>query len=218
VRVSRSLVVAAALFACVLPARANTYNFTCITNNSPVSCGIAVAQLSVTVTAVGTGQVQFQFNNVGFQNSSIADIYFQSGSFISPPLTITNGPGVNFSVVATPANLPGGNPFGFTTNSQLTADSNPPVQPNGVNPGEYLIIVANLSTGNTYADLINALNNGTVLIGIHVQGFSNGQSESLVNAPPPPPPPTPVPEPASLALFSTGLVTMAGVIRRRLTS
>lgn len=207
----KTALVIAALLLVSAPAQADSFNFTCITNNSATDCGIGAAQLSVNVTAgPGAGQVQFQFLNNGSGASSITDVYFQVGGFVTSPLTITSSVGVSFSVVASPGNLPGGNPIGFTTTSQLTADSNPPVQPNGVNPGEWLTIVANLNGTQTFADLIQAMNNGTVVVGIHVQGFASGGSESMVNRPP-----TNVAEPGSLALLASGLLGLVGFVRRR---
>ena len=42
-------------------------------------------------------------------------------------------------------------------------------------------VVFALDQGRTFHDLIGELNNGTVRVGIHVQGFTGGGSESFVN-------------------------------------
>ena len=59
----------------------------------------------------------------------------------------------------------------------------------------------------------------TLRIGIHVQGFENGGSESFVNTGPTDPPPepiiVPVPEPASVAIWGLGLLAGGGLMRRR---
>jgi hypothetical protein len=81
------------------------------------------------------------------------------------------------------------------TTLNLSANSTAPAQPNGVNPGESLSVVVNLASGKTYADVLAELNNGLGLngsststellnslrVGIHVQGFVNGGSESFIN-------------------------------------
>jgi hypothetical protein len=88
------------------------------------------------------------------------------------------------------------------------------VQPNGVNPGEFLTVIWSLLGGVTYSDVIAALNlggdqSGSLRIGIHVQGFANGGSESFVNATP-----TPVPVPAA-GLLLMGALGALTVARRR---
>ena len=76
--------------------------------------------------------------------------------------------------------------LGYFKYAGFLADSDPPAQPNGVNPGEFLTIIFNLINGQTFADVINELDTADELrIGIHVQGFANGGSESFVNVPAP---------------------------------
>jgi hypothetical protein len=202
-----SLVIA---LASVSSASATTLSFgLCVSNNSTADCGIATAQLAVSVAAgPGAGQVAFTFTNVGASASSITDVYFDDGTLLGIA-SIGNGAGVSFSQGASPGNLPAGNNATppFVATSGFTADSDPPAQPNGVNPGETLTIVFDLQGGGTLADVLAELGDGRLRIGVHVQGFASGGSESLVN--------TPLPEPALLALLGVGLVGLARAGRRR---
>jgi hypothetical protein len=49
--------------------------------------------------------------------------------------------GVDFAPGASPPNLPGGNAPAFSFDANFSADSTPPAQPNGVNPGEFLSMI-----------------------------------------------------------------------------
>ncbi len=198
-------------------AAALTYNFTNVTNNNATNAAAGAAQLSVDVTDAGAGKVAFTFNNAGPLASSITDIYWddQSGS-LGTRGAITASTGVSYSWGASPGNLPGGNTIGFSVSPRgAAADSDTPIQPMGVNPGEWVKLIWSLASGKTYADVLAALNfggdrAGSMRIGIHVQGFSNGGSESFVNSTPP----APVPVPAAGLLLAAGLGAM-GVMRRR---
>lgn len=190
------------------PAQAATFGFGCITNTLSANCATGESQLFVDVIDAGAGQVLFTFSNIGSNASSIADVYFDDGTLLGIASIDNTSSGVSFSQGASPGNLPGGNMVGFAATAGFTADSNPPVQPNGVNPGEYLGITFDLLSGVSYADTINALQSGTDLrIGIHVQGFGNGGSESFVN--------TVIPVPAAVWLFGSGLLGLVGIARRK---
>lgn len=200
---------AAVLSACVLTLSSgaalagNTYGFVeSCTNNVAGDVLIGMSQLSVDVTNPGGGQIDFTFLNSGPAACSITDLYWDDGALLGIA-SIVSGPGTSFSQGASPGNLPGGNNCSppFVATAGFTADSNPPAQPNGVNPGEFVTVRFNLIGGFTYADAIAQLADGTVRIGIHVQGFASGGSESFV-----------IPTPGTAAL---GLLGLAAAGRRR---
>ena len=114
--------------------------------------------------------------------------------------------------------------MGFEATAGFTADSDAPVSQNGVDSSsEWLKVIFNLIGGQTYADTVAALMGGVDLrIGIHVQAFGDGGSESFVNGPcvsdcgpPEPDEEEQTPEPALLALLGSGLVLSARRLRRR---
>jgi MYXO-CTERM domain-containing protein len=200
---------AAALIAVTASAHAsNIYGFVPVTNNVVADANAGVAQLTMDVSAgPGLNQVSFTFNNAGPAAMSITDVYFDDGTLLGIA-SIFNGTGVSFSPGTTPPNLPGGNLLtpAFQTTSGFSADSNPPIQPNGVNPGETLTIVFDLLSGQTFADTIAALNStgDHLRVGLHVQGFAGGGSEGFVNQ---------VPAPGAFGLL--GLGGLVALRRRR---
>lgn len=160
--------------------------------------------MTVDVTDPGGSQIDFTFKNVGAAASSITDVYWDDGSLLGI-FSITNTPGlVEFSSPATPGNPPGGNDADpdFNATAGFSADSDPPAQPLGVNPGETLLVRFNLIGGQTFADAISELNANTLRIGIHVQGFASGGSESFIT-----------PEPGTFGLLSCGLLALAAARR-----
>jgi hypothetical protein len=114
--------------------------------------------------------------------------------------------------------LPGGNLVSppFVTSEQFSADSDSPVQPNGVNESdERLQIIFDLKEGQYISNVIDALTDGGLRVGIHVQGFDitgpppdyETLSESLINnnyegAP--------VPIPGAIWLLGSGLIGLVG--------
>ncbi len=189
-----------------------TYSFDAITSNSSADTAIGEAQMTVEVTNPSAGQVLFTFKNAGSQASSITQVYFDDGP-ITSIASIQNGTGVNFAIPATPSNLPGaaGVIPPFTAN--LSAGATAPVQPNGVNPGEQVGILTNLQSGKTFNNVITSLNNASMRIGIHVQGFADCFSESFINVPTAPPQ-TVVPAPAAVMLGGIG-ISLIGWLRRK---
>lgn len=165
------------------------YNFTCITNASASNCATGVQQLFLDVSPSGNN-VLFDFSNIGLGSSSITDIYFDDGVLLNLASIFNYSSGVSFSAGAAPANLPGGNltdpPFNTSTPTEnFSADSDPAVVPNGINPGEKLGLLYSLKSGKSFSDVINSLTlagaEGGLRVGLHVQGFFNGGSESFVN-------------------------------------
>jgi hypothetical protein len=204
-----------------------TYGFQCITNTSAGNAAIGESQLFVDVSDYGStggasplNRVLFTFRNVGPLTSSISDVYFDDGTLLALADLIDedqNGglAGVDFTQRALakvcPPDLPSGDdihpPFDVTAG--FSADSDNPTWSNGVNPGEWLGVIFTLQPGKNFDSIIDALELGLALtstsdptgslrIGIHVQGFDNGGSESFING-------EKVPLPAAVLLGLLGL-------------
>ncbi|MFB2896286.1 PEP-CTERM sorting domain-containing protein [Aerosakkonemataceae cyanobacterium BLCC-F50] len=203
------------------PAKALQFTFDNITNNNPDNAAAGESQLFLNVTdAAGTEnlsatQAVFKFSNVGSAASSITQIYFDNSSALGSIAGISDsGVGVDFSVATGNLNLPAGNNVNF--NEDFGVKANNPVQPMGVNPGEWVSVLFNLNAGQTLQNVFSDLASGALRVGFHVQGFANGGSEAFVNNPPsvtPPPPSASVPEPATMA--GLGLVGASLMASRR---
>ncbi|MHB8903432.1 MAG: hypothetical protein ACYC6Y_32105 [Thermoguttaceae bacterium] len=187
-----------------------------------------------------TGGVSFKFTNVGPGACSITDIYFDGATLLDSMMPIEDsGDGVAFSQYAKPAELSAGESLQFVTTAELSADSDSPIVPQGVNnynpalvPAalqEWVTISFALQSGVSYDSVIEALTPAVagaipdLRIGLHVQGFASGGSQTFINDPPLTPPiddPPAVPEPASLLVWSlmgAGLVGGAAARKRRQT-
>lgn len=210
----RSLAAVSALTLGLIGAsQAQNYSFSCVSGNSTTNCATGQAQLGMTLTQ-GSGFVDFRFTNTGLQASSITDIYWDwadgEALFDGSVGTITSSNGVSFNWGANPANLPSGGSLTPRFSADLGADSNSPTQPNGVNPGEWVSFRFLTGVTSTATDLLN----GDLRIGLHVQGFSNGGSESFVNGGTTPIA-SPAPEPETYAMMLAGLAIVGGIARRK---
>ena len=187
-------------------AAATLFGFFNISNNIAGDAAIGEAQLFVDVTD-SAGQILFTFSNTGPAASSITDVYFDDGALSGIASMINTVGLVEFTALASPGNLPSANDASppFVTTMGFSADSDPPTQPLGVNPSESLGILFDLMAGQTIADVVSQLNTGQLRIGIHVQGFASGGSESFVNI---------IPEPGAVTLFGIGLLVTGQALRR----
>lgn len=211
-----SLIIGLSIF-CTTSQANITYNFSHVVEEGDGPAEIAngaigQAQMLVNISDAGGNNVLLTFTNTGPYASSLTDIYFDDADLFSAITAINDSdPGVSFSLNAAPPDLPGGNNLAtpFITSAGLSMDSDPPVQPNGVNPGESLGVIASLQNGKTFNTVVGDLSTGDFRIGIRVQGFANGGSESFVNS-------KVIPAPGAVSLLGIG-VALVGWIRRKVS-
>ena len=145
----------------------------------------------------GGNIAQFTFYNDSTVQSTITNIYFDDGTLIGATMGIINGPGTDFDEnEPNPNNLPGGNTIGFDADREFNIGPEPAPPTNGINnigAGEWLTVEFAL-IGGTLQDVLDELSNGSLRVGIRIQNFTDGSSESA----------TAIPEPATVLMFGLG--------------
>lgn len=169
---------------------------------------------------LASDEVLFTFKNSAVIASNIAEIYFDDGVIFSQTgLYNSLGGYTSFSGgTPTPANLPSGNSInpGFVATASFGADVDPGNPGKGINAGNDILgIKIKLLAGLHSSQVVAALSDGDLRLGLHVRSIGNaGGSDSFVNTPVSPAA-TPVPLPAAAWLFGGALVTLLGTPRRR---
>ena len=206
-----------------IKAQADMYNpsweWSIVENNSGLFSTYA-DQLSVNVTPFGS-MVDFTFSNEGPNPSAITGIYIEDGTLLGLASVIALDPladdpsrdGIVFGQPAHPSNMPGWSTLDpdFQATSAFSVGSNG--APDGVSPGESLVLRYVLQPGKTFDDVITALNLGftnpdptahsSLRIGLHVQDIGS-ESDTMIL--------TPIPSAFLLGILGLG---MAGVKMRK---
>lgn len=195
-------------------AHAMTYSFDCISNNNPGNCSGTDSVFSFSVEEAMAGEVTFTIKHsdslLPLDTGEITEVYFD-GATTHLGTYITSDP--MWNEITNPSNLPGQNNAmpPFVTDFRLDSDFTGQTPDAPIVAGGELDIIFSLLGGTTFMDLIDAINNGDLRLGLHVRTIDLGtgdSSESFVSA---------VPVPAAVWMLGTGLLAMIGFSRRRIT-
>ena len=192
--------------------------FTCVTDANPLKCAIGEAQFAYDVQDLGAGLVQLDILNSGSETATIARIYLDdvdgllTGQFVG---FVPSPPRVNFRVVgAKPRNLPNGKtltpPFLADQRfSRLAGKGHKVID--GIDTSESLGLQFMANTG----DVLHALEDGSLRIGLIAQRFSLGGGESFVNIPASDQRISETPEPGTWLLMVTGVLGLGIYVLRK---
>lgn len=164
---------------------------------------------------INSNQVLFIFTNAVGITSNVSEIYIDDSDI----LALTFGSihdsisgTTDFVPGATPSNLPGGVNLDpdFLADTNLSVEAENGQQKWGVDASNDILgIVYDVSPSTSImSGIANALASGDLRIGLHVRSVDGGTSDAYVNG-------SPVPEPATLLLFGTGIVGLAGAARMK---
>lgn len=203
-RVLRVIFVGVVFFALTGISHATVYQFEFFTNNGLYNNDPGV-DLLMDVTNGGP-IAEFTFYNNSTIDCSITRIFFDDGTILGATQSITNGSSTSFSEnFPGPGNLPSGENIDFEATKEFNVGAESPPPNNGVNnvidslgAGEWVTLSFELINGGTLASVLSELDNGTLRVGLHVMGFSDGSSEGAVN----------VPEPTTIALLGFGALAL----------
>ena len=205
---------------CPLGSSAALYSFSCGTNNLATDCATSEAYLSLEVVDTTVGEsisASFTFTNVGPLLTHTKEIWIDDDFGI---LDIANAvksqsAGVNYTDLVVSSQNVGGLPTFVAEAETNVANVGGGGAANGLTSGatasvspEYLMFdIALNGVETTFADLITALNSGTLRAGIHVGSYASGGSEKFSSV-------SAVPVPAAAWLFGTALIGFIGLSRR----
>jgi hypothetical protein len=194
------------------PAHAQTYGFDCVSDNNAQNCATGEEQFTLTLSQ-GAGYIDLTLRNLGPITSAVTAVYFDWAGTntwstqISGSSYLTDTSGVDFYWHGSPSNLPAGNNATPDFESDLNAVAANPRPLWGINANEYLPFRF-FTNATTYASMLDS---GAFRVGVHVQSFPNGGSESFVSR-------TmagAVPEPETYAMMLAGLAMVGAAARRK---
>ncbi len=194
----RSVLTVFAFLLFAMPASANTitshtFGFECLT--SARSCPSGEADVELSVSAGGAGEVVFTLDFVGTSVFQMQAVYFETNTLLASLVSATNTTDVAFVIGPhgnVPTSLVGGGAFSWSPIVSTTGTVED--QTGYLDSGEQLVIVASLAQGVTADAIAAAIGSGAFRVGIFLA------DDGLIT----------VPEPLLLGLLGVAGLAFAG--------